>query len=57
MEIHDLAFIFIGLVVLISSIIINMQKLFLFALVGAGFIIYGLIKRKFKKPKQQKTTP
>jgi len=56
MEIHNLAFIAIGLVVLISSLIINWQKLFLFILVGIGFIIYGLIKRKFSKPKQPKIT-
>ncbi len=55
MEIHNLAFIAIGAVVLISSLLLDWKKLSLFIIIGIVFIIYGLIKRKFKKPKQYKT--
>ncbi len=48
-EIPDFAFGLIGLVVALSSALINFWKFFLFFLIGIGFILYGIVKRIRKR--------
>ena len=43
---------FVGILIIIASVLINWKKLSVFIIIGVGFIIYGFTKQK-KKPKQK----